>query len=54
MTEGYGPSAAAFPSSLKADGAELVITVDCGAAGHDALDRRGTRSACRSSSSTIT
>lgn len=36
MTEGYGPSAAAF-HRLKADGAELVITVDCGAAAHDAL-----------------
>jgi single-stranded-DNA-specific exonuclease len=36
MTEGYGPSPAAF-RSLKAQGAELVITVDCGAAAHDAL-----------------
>lgn len=36
MTEGYGPSAAAF-RRLKADGADLVITVDCGAAAHDAL-----------------
>ena len=36
MTEGYGPSAAAF-QRLKSEGAELVITVDCGAAAHDAL-----------------
>jgi single-stranded-DNA-specific exonuclease len=36
MTEGYGPSAAAF-QHLKEQGAELVITVDCGAAAHDAL-----------------
>jgi single-stranded-DNA-specific exonuclease len=36
MTEGYGPSPAAF-RRLKAEGAELVITVDCGAAAHDAL-----------------
>ena len=31
VTEGYGPSIAAF-RTLKAQGAELVITVDCGAA----------------------
>ena len=37
MTEGYGPSPAAF-RRLKAEGAELVITVDCGAAAHDALE----------------
>lgn len=36
MKEGYGPSAAAF-ERLKAHGAELVVTVDCGAAAHDAL-----------------
>jgi single-stranded-DNA-specific exonuclease len=36
MTEGYGPSVAAF-ERLKSEGAELVITVDCGAAAHDAL-----------------
>ncbi len=36
-TEGYGPSAAAF-RRLQAEGAELVITVDCGAAAHDALE----------------
>ena len=36
ITEGYGPSPAAF-RHLKDDGAELVITVDCGAAAHDAL-----------------
>ncbi|HEX3700957.1 MAG TPA: single-stranded-DNA-specific exonuclease RecJ, partial [Phenylobacterium sp.] len=36
ITEGYGPSPAAF-RHLQAQGAELVITVDCGAAAHDAL-----------------
>jgi single-stranded-DNA-specific exonuclease len=36
VTEGYGPSPAAF-RRLKAEGAELVVTVDCGAAAHDAL-----------------
>ncbi len=36
LTEGYGPSPAAF-RALKAQGAELVITVDCGAAATDAL-----------------
>jgi single-stranded-DNA-specific exonuclease len=36
ITEGYGPSPAAF-RHLKAEGADLVITVDCGAAAHDAL-----------------
>ena len=36
IAEGYGPSPAAF-RRLKEDGAELVITVDCGAAAHDAL-----------------
>lgn len=35
--EGYGPTPAAF-RTLKARGAELVITVDCGAAAHDALE----------------
>ena len=37
MLEGYGPSAAAF-ERLKREGAELVVTVDCGAAAHDALE----------------
>jgi single-stranded-DNA-specific exonuclease len=36
ILEGYGPSPAAF-RKLKEKGAELVITVDCGAAAHDAL-----------------
>lgn len=36
LTEGYGPSPAAF-RKLRDEGAELVITVDCGAAAHDAL-----------------
>ena len=37
MTEGYGPSPAAF-ERLKARGVELVVTVDCGAAARDALE----------------
>ncbi|ESQ94271.1 single-stranded-DNA-specific exonuclease RecJ [Asticcacaulis benevestitus] len=37
VTEGYGPSNAAF-NSLKRQGADLVITVDCGAMAHKALD----------------
>jgi single-stranded-DNA-specific exonuclease len=37
LTEGYGPSPAAF-RRLKAEGAELVITVDCGAAAQEALE----------------
>ncbi|MBU1377907.1 MAG: single-stranded-DNA-specific exonuclease RecJ [Alphaproteobacteria bacterium] len=36
IVEGYGPSPAVF-RHLKAEGAELVITVDCGAAALDAL-----------------
>ncbi len=36
LTEGYGPSPAAF-RRLRDEGVELVITVDCGAAAHDAL-----------------
>jgi single-stranded-DNA-specific exonuclease len=36
MTEGYGPSPAAF-RHLREQGAELVITVDCGAAAYDAV-----------------
>jgi single-stranded-DNA-specific exonuclease len=36
ITEGYGPSPAAF-RTLKAQGAELVVTVDCGAAADEAL-----------------
>lgn len=34
--EGYGPSPAAF-DRIKASGAQLVITVDCGAAAYDAI-----------------
>lgn len=37
VTEGYGPSPAIF-RSLKAKGAELVVTLDCGAAAVDALE----------------
>ncbi len=37
LTEGYGPSAAAF-ARLKAEGCALVVTVDCGAAAHAALE----------------
>ena len=36
ITEGYGPSPKAF-DTLKARGAELVITVDCGAAANEAV-----------------
>lgn len=36
MKEGYGPSAPAF-DRLKAMGADLVITVDCGAAANEAV-----------------
>lgn len=36
IIEGYGPSPAAF-RRLKDEGADLVVTVDCGAAAHDAL-----------------
>jgi single-stranded-DNA-specific exonuclease len=36
LTEGYGPSPAAF-RHLKESGADLVITVDCGAAAREAL-----------------
>jgi single-stranded-DNA-specific exonuclease len=36
LTEGYGPSPAAF-RQLRRSGAELVVTVDCGAAAHDAI-----------------
>lgn len=36
LTEGYGPSPRAF-DTLKAAGADLVITVDCGAAAVDAV-----------------
>ena len=37
LLEGYGPSPAVF-RKLKANGVELVITVDCGAAAADALN----------------
>jgi single-stranded-DNA-specific exonuclease len=36
MTEGYGPSPAAF-KRIRDAGAELVVTVDCGAAAYDAI-----------------
>jgi len=36
IKEGYGPSTAAF-ETLKKSGADLVITVDCGASAEDAL-----------------
>src|SRR2546430_2299471 len=36
MTEGYGPSAQAM-RGLREKGATVVVTVDCGAAAHDAL-----------------
>jgi single-stranded-DNA-specific exonuclease len=37
VKEGYGPSPAAF-QRLKDEGVELVVTVDCGAAAHEALE----------------
>jgi single-stranded-DNA-specific exonuclease len=37
MTEGYGPSAPAM-QALKAEGASLVVTVDCGASGGAAFE----------------
>ncbi|WP_421731563.1 single-stranded-DNA-specific exonuclease RecJ [Brevundimonas sp.] len=40
ITEGYGPSAKAF-DTLKASGADLVITVDCGAAANEAVAHAG-------------
>jgi single-stranded-DNA-specific exonuclease len=40
VTEGYGPSPAAF-RRLRDQGAELVITVDCGAAAYDAIEAAG-------------
>ncbi|MBV9510929.1 MAG: single-stranded-DNA-specific exonuclease RecJ [Caulobacteraceae bacterium] len=40
VTEGYGPSPAAF-RRLRAEGAELVVTVDCGAAAYDAIAAAG-------------
>ena len=36
LLEGYGPSPAAF-RRMREQGAELVVTVDCGAAAHDAI-----------------
>ncbi len=36
LTEGYGPSARAF-DTLKGRGADLVVTVDCGAAANEAV-----------------
>ncbi len=38
VKEGYGPSGEAF-DAIKESGADLVITVDCGAAAHNALSR---------------
>lgn len=38
MAEGYGPSIEAF-RSLKNDGAETIITVDCGASAHDVIEQ---------------
>ena len=36
LTEGYGPSPAAF-KTIRETGAELVVTLDCGAAAYDAI-----------------
>src|SRR5690606_25706539 len=38
MKEGYGPNAAGL-EKLKADGAQLVLTVDCGITAHEPLAR---------------
>ena len=38
MSEGYGPSIEAF-LALKDQGAELIITVDCGAAAHEPVEQ---------------
>jgi len=38
MSEGYGPSAPAF-ATLKEGGAELIVTVDCGASGGAAFEK---------------
>ncbi len=40
MTEGYGPSPAAF-KRMAEQGAELVVTLDCGAAAYDAIAAAG-------------
>jgi len=40
IAEGYGPSPAAF-RRLRDQGAELVVTVDCGAAAYDAIAAAG-------------
>ena len=37
MAEGYGPSSAAF-EALKAEGIQLIVTVDCGASGGAAFE----------------
>ncbi len=40
LTEGYGPSPAAF-RKIREGGAELVVTLDCGAAAYDAIASAG-------------
>jgi single-stranded-DNA-specific exonuclease len=40
LTEGYGPSPAAF-KTIRDGGAELVVTLDCGAAAYDAIASAG-------------
>ncbi|WP_411818135.1 single-stranded-DNA-specific exonuclease RecJ [Hyphococcus sp. DH-69] len=37
ITEGYGPSVQAF-KQLAADGADLIVTVDCGATAHEPIE----------------
>jgi single-stranded-DNA-specific exonuclease len=37
LTEGYGPSPAAF-RRIREEGADLVVTLDCGAAAYDAIE----------------
>ncbi len=38
ITEGYGPSAEAF-KALHKDGADVIVTVDCGASAHEPIEQ---------------
>ncbi|MEX6634083.1 single-stranded-DNA-specific exonuclease RecJ [Hyphococcus lacteus] len=38
ISEGYGPSVEAF-KQLKTDGADLIVTVDCGATAHEPIEQ---------------
>jgi len=39
LTEGYGPSVAAFEELIEVRGARLIVTVDCGTTSHEAVAR---------------